>query len=146
MSKRTIIILIILSLLITPFPTKVVPNWKIRIVDTFGNACNNQEVETSWGHYTIHVFGNADNQDRQNTDETGYVEFPTRWIWAPLIWRLIAPVFSFFLTLMHGGGGIYATIDTKNKVDKSKAWISWKPGQSLPDEIVVERCQSDKKF
>jgi len=140
MSRRLAIILIVLAVLLIPFPTKTIPTWKIRIVDTIGSPCKDREVETSWGHYTIDVLGNAYHHDSQNTDAEGYVEFPTRYIWVPLLWRLIAPLFAFVLNAMHGGSGIHAIIDTKDKVDKSKAWISWEPGEPLPQEIVVENC------
>jgi hypothetical protein len=136
------IVIILLVVLLVPFPTVVVPTWKVRIADTTGRACSNQRVDTSWGHYTINVLGNAFNSETKFTDPDGYVEFPTRTIWSPLVWRLVAPLISGILNLMHGGGGIYATIDTDDKADKTKAWISWRPGEPLPSEIVVNACHS----
>lgn len=144
MSRRRIIVVILLTLLVIPFPTIVVPTWRMRIVDTFGNPCKDREVTTTWAHYTISVLGNGFHSGQQNTDGDGYVEFPTRTIWAPMIWRLIAPVLAYPLTLAHGSVGVYATIDTDEKVDRSKAWISWRPGEPLPQEIIVEPCQPEE--
>lgn len=140
MPRRSTILVMAIAILFVPFPTVVVPTWKVRIIDTVGKPCSNQRVDTSWGHYTIHVFDNAYNADTKRTDSDGFVEFPARTIWSPLIWRLIAPVLASVFYLMHGGGGIYATIDTDDKADTSRAWISWRPGEPLPSEILVNAC------
>jgi hypothetical protein len=140
MSRKRAVIIILAAVLFIPFPTVVVPTWKVRSVDTAGNSCANQRVDTSWGHYTINVLGNAFNYESKQTDSDGYVEFPTRTIWSPLIWRLISPLLASVVYAMHGGSGIHATIDTDDKADTTRAWISWRPGEPLPTEILVNAC------
>jgi hypothetical protein len=140
MSRSRAIIIVLIAVLFVPFPTVVVPTWKIRIIDTSGHPCADQLVDTSWGHYTINVLGSAFNSESKQTGADGYVEFPTRTIWSPLIWRLIAPLIASMVYLMHGGSGIYATIDTDDKADTTRAWISWRPGEPRPSEIVVNAC------
>jgi hypothetical protein len=139
MSRRTLIKILIGAVLLVPIPTVVVPPWKVRIVDTVGRPCPDREVRNSWGHYTLNpVF---DSGETKNTDAAGYVEFPRRWVWSPPVWRIVAPVLSALLTLMHGGGGRSATIYTDKMADKSRAWITWRPGEPLQQEVVVETCQ-----
>ena len=139
MSRRAFIKVMIAAVLLVPFPTVVVPPWKVRVVDTAGRPCPDREVRNSWMHETLNpVF---DSGEMRNTDAAGYVEFPRRWIWSPLIWRIVAPVLSAVLTFMHGGGGRSATIDTDKMADKNRAWITWRPGQTLQQEVVVETCR-----
>ena len=81
MSRRYIIILIVI-VMIFPFPTTIVPAWKLKVVDGRENICPNKEVTQTWAHYSIYIgSGNFQSEDRL-TNEEGYVEFPERTVWA----------------------------------------------------------------
>ena len=137
MSNRSIIIIAALLILLIPFPTLIVPNWRVQVVDFNGNVCPNRNVRETWSHYSIYINdGNFQWEDRQTNSE-GYVEFPERKVWAPLIWRAIGSVIANILILAHGSAGPHATINTTGL--KDKAWIDYR-SDGLVDKMVVEKC------
>src|SRR5216683_464277 len=68
-----------------PWETMVVPEWKVRIVDENGLPLVNTGVREVWQHYSIESRGH-----RQDliTDKAGYVTFSERTIRAPLALRI----------------------------------------------------------
>ncbi len=138
MSRRLTITLLIIVAMIVPFPTTVVPIWRLKVVDVNGNFCPNKEVDESWKHYSIELGGGGGGNDTRLTDDEGYVEFPERTIWAPLIWRIIGAIIANALLIAHGGAGVHANVYSSGL--KDVAWISYKPDKPLPDKIVVHSC------
>ena len=142
--KRLLIVAIIcLVIIIMGFPieTTVVPKWKLQVVDVNGAACSNMSVTQSWGHYSLYTGGNPDSSnssDHRPTDTSGYVEFPERTIRASVPRRLIMPIITRVLTIMHGGGGVDGAVWASGI--KEVAWLSYKGGKSLPDKMRVEKC------
>ena len=140
MSRRYIIISVIIAMLI-PFPTTIVPTWKLKVVDEQGNICPNKEATQTWAHYSIYIgSGNFQSEDRL-TDEEGNVEFPTRTVWAPLFWRIIGTVIANALTIAHGSAGADSSVHSSGI--KDVAWISYKPEKPMADKIVVHSCVYD---
>ncbi len=76
LSRRPLVLLGCLALvLIIPFPTEVVPEWRIRIVDEAGKPFAEKFVRQGWAHYSLE-FCCGDTEDRW-TDGNGYVVFPS---------------------------------------------------------------------
>lgn len=135
-SPRSIILTVALLILFIPFPTLIVPNWKVQAIDVDGNVCPDQEVTETWAHYSIYIgLGNFQSEARRTNNE-GYVEFPERKVWAPLIWRAIGSIANI-LTLAHGSAGPDASIYTIGL--KDKAWIDYQ-SSGLVDKMVVHKC------
>lgn len=127
--------------MLIPFPTTIVPTWKLKVVDEQNNICPNKEVTQTWAHYSIYIgSGNSQSEDRL-TDEEGNIEFPTRTVWSPLIWRIIGAVIANALTIAHGSAGADSSVYSSGI--KDVAWISYKPEKPLSDKIVVHSCIYD---
>lgn len=84
MKRKSVKILLILvaALLLIPYSTTSVPEWKARVVDKSGNPVANAQVRQSWSH------GRGDHQDDQISNEQGYVVFPARIKTLPLVVRI----------------------------------------------------------
>ena len=123
-----------------PIETTIVPIWKLQVVDVNGTACSSIRVTQSWGHYSLYIDGNYSSEHRL-TDMSGYVQFPERTIRASLPRRLIMPIITRLLTIMHGGWGVDSAVWASGI--KDVAWLSYKGGKSLPDKMRVEKCIND---
>jgi hypothetical protein len=94
-------------------------------------------VTQSWGHYRLFADGNFSSDDR-STDANGYVQFPKRTVRAGLARRIVMPVFTRVLTIMHGGWGVSGAVWASGI--KDVAWLDYAPNKPLPDKMIVERC------
>ena len=136
---KIIVILIGVVILLIPFPTTVVPTWKLRVIDLKGNPCANKQVNEGWGHYSLELSETGGSEYRF-TDDDGYVEFPERTITANLIWRIIAPVLAFLQAIVaHGSMGISGYVFSTGM--KDGPFLNYKPGKPLPNQIIVDRCK-----
>jgi hypothetical protein len=136
MSYRSIIIIVLAILLFTPFPTVIVPKWGLRVFDVNRNVCANKEVTQTWAHYSIYIVGDFQSEHRRTNGE-GYVEFPERKIWAPIILRVVSAVIANIMTVAHGSTGPDASVYTHGL--KDKAWIDYETS-GLVDNMVAEKC------
>jgi hypothetical protein len=134
---NVIIACLIIVLLLYPFESIVVPAWKLQIVDVQGNVCPNMRVTESWGHYSLYLEGWLGSDDRF-TDMNGYVEFPERKIRASSLRRVVMPVITHILIIVHGSVGASGAVWATGI--KDVAWLSYKVGKPLPDRMRVERC------
>lgn len=141
---RRYIIFLVIVLMIFPFPTTIVPAWKLQVVEENGNICPNKRVTQNWAHYSIYIGGGNFQIEDRLTDEEGYVEFPERTVWAPLIWRIIGAIIANALVIAHGSAGAQSSVWSSGL--KDVAWISYKPYERLPDKIVVHSCASDGSY
>jgi hypothetical protein len=137
MSDRTMIIIAALVILFIPFPSLIVPNWEFRVVDVNGNICANRRVTESWAHYSIYIGGGNSQTEDRLTNSEGYVKFPARKVWAPLIWRFVGSVIAHVLMIAHGSAGPDASIWATGL--KDKAWIDYEH-DGLVDKMVVDQC------
>lgn len=124
----TVLILIVILWLI-PFPTTIVPEWKIRIVNREGKPLADKRVTQSWRHYSLQFC--CGNEDDRATDENGYVTFPKRVIWASLLRRVTFTVWAHIMTLAHGSTGIHAWVTAYPET------VFYEPDKPLPSEIVL---------
>jgi hypothetical protein len=89
--KKKPLSLVALIILLVPIRTTTVPEWRIRYVDAKGQPINGLPVRQTWKNYSAEL---TDNNDIRHTDLTGYVVFPTRVAWSPLLLRLLIPLTS----------------------------------------------------
>jgi hypothetical protein len=122
-----------------PFESIVVPAWRLRVVDEEGRACPDMLVNQGWKHYSLDLEA-GDYGEHKFTDVNGYVDFSKRTIRASLIQRIIAPVIAHALTIAHGSTGKSGYVFATGM--KEGAWLDYKPGKSLPDKILVDRCSA----
>ena len=86
---RVLALLGLIVLLIYPFETTVVPEWKIRIVDEAGDPLRVTRVREVWQHYTIE---SASHEEDLITDGDGYVTFPRPTVRGSLLVRIGVPI------------------------------------------------------
>ena len=140
---RLLIVLIILFVafvMLAPIETTTIPQWRVQVVDVNGAACPKMPVTESWGHYRLYLDGNS-SSDNRLTDLKGYVEFPERTTRASLSRRIVMPMVTRMVTIMHGGWDISGAVWASGI--KDVAWLSYKSGKPLPDKMRVEECISD---
>ena len=143
MKKRFFIVATLCALvliLFAPFETKLLPEWKLRVTDVSGVACSRMRVNQSWGHYRLYLDGNYSSENRM-TDTNGYVQFPERTIRASLARRIMMPIITRITTIMHGGWHVDGAVWASGIRDV--AWLSYRPGTVLPDEMRVDKCVSE---
>lgn len=117
-----------------PYETIVIPAWRIRVVDEYGEAYRGMAVTQAWKHYTLETEA-GQNLDTHVTNDSGYVEFPERRIKASFIRRLFLTVFSGVMTLAHGGFGVHAYIYASGPPGYSEA--KYVVGKPLPSQLVL---------
>ncbi len=135
--RKYIALLLCGVILLVPFPTTVVPEWKITVLDQTGKPFANWEVREYWQHYSLESDG---HQDNRLTDENGYVVFPERTIWSPLLWRIASTSLAALSVIAHGSMGIDAWVMVYG-YSTGGGTRTYKPGEPLPNEIVIQRIE-----
>ena len=128
-------ILFLILILLLPFPTTVVPEWRLRVIDYNDQPFVGEEVMEIWQHYSLESDGHS---EVRRTDESGYVVFPRRKIWSPLLLRIVSTSLAAVLTLAHGSMGVNAWVMVIG-YSTNGGTRDYKPGKPLPSEIVLKR-------
>ena len=134
--RKSLLLLLFLVLgviLLYPWKTTVVPEWRVRIVDQSGAPLPNTAVREGWQHYSIE---SKSHEQDMLTDNDGYVTFPTRTIRSPLAIRIVRAIINA-LTPHHSSGPIAWVIVLGDYMEWSNN--ATLPDQPLPTEIVVKR-------
>ena len=84
-----VFILFILSLLLYPFQTTIVPEWSLKVVDEEGAIVRNVNVTEHWQHFLLE---SSSHEDARRVGENGAVSFPGRTIRASLVRRGFATI------------------------------------------------------
>jgi len=105
------------------------------VVDQSGEPLVHEHVREIWQHYSLE--GEGHEEDRW-TDENGYVVFPERKIWSPLLWRVVSTSLAAVLTLAHGGMGVDVWVMVTRYSTNGGA-RDYVPGKPLPSEIRLQR-------
>ena len=137
---RKVVLLFLLGafavVMLYPFETTVVPEWKVRIVDEASTPLRNTGIREVWQHYSIE---SEDHEQDLLTDNDGYVTFPKRTIRAGLAVRMVNSVISALNPHGSSGPGAYLiTLAPGYDVWKDNFYI---PGQALPGEMVVRKVK-----
>jgi hypothetical protein len=141
-SRQKIWILALLGaiavLLLYPFETTVVPEWKARIVDESGNPMRMTGVREVWKHYTIE---SNSHEEESITDIDGYVTFPRRTVRGSLLVRIGKPILNLFNVRASFGPRAYLVILHGPSVPDSFVAINdtYIAGQPLPTQIILKR-------
>jgi hypothetical protein len=97
---RVVLIAGLLLLLVCPFDTTVVPEWKIQIVNETRKPIPNVVVREQWRNHSVEFHGHL--EDRMS-DNDGYVSFPRRTVRASLIVRVVGTLVAHLN--VHGESG-----------------------------------------
>lgn len=138
------ILLIIFVLSLTPFPTQMIPEWKIQVVDEQNQPLSNVKLRQSWENYTyFFVEGNQE----MISDKDGFVNFPPKYLWASFFSRIAFPPLASLSKLAHGSAGTSAYVMTTGDDYARKFTDTWSDNEQvyfrnpefLPEKIVTNR-------
>lgn len=130
----------ILIAAVFPFPSVVVPLWRVQVLDTNDNVCVRQTVDQSWAHYS---FSDVSESDYRKTDPNGFVEFPERTISKNLAQRIVYPIIAYALILAHGSAGIHAYVYASEPVNAGVFGLQYDSMKALPNKLIIKRCFVD---
>ncbi len=125
---RRQVILIVFILSFIPFPTVMISEWKVQVVDVQSESLANVGVEQDWKNYT---FMWVEGSDIRQSDENGRVIFPRRFLWASAISRLVSPFISAVGELAHGSSGTYVNSRVLDQNYSGKEQFFWDEKQFL---------------
>jgi hypothetical protein len=134
--KRAILMILGVAMvaLLWPVQSVTVPEWRYRVVDRSGQPVPNAFVREHWQNYSFEVLGHE--QDGK-TDAAGSVVFPRRTVTAATWRRAFCPVWNGLTAGAHASYGPSAM--TLSQHNGYEGWLDWKPGQPLPDTLVLSR-------
>lgn len=125
------LVVVITAILVYPFESTTVPEWKIRVLDEAGNAAEGVLVRQHWQNYSIEASG---HEQDLITDFNGYVSFPPRFVRASLIQRTIRSILNL-------GAFSHASYGPKARVvawgESAQGSVSYEPGKPLPASIIL---------
>ena len=110
-----------LLVLFIPFPTTMVPEWKMQFHDEAGDPLSRVVVQQSWKSYTYFL---AEGYEQGCTDGNGVIVFPRRFLWSGIVARLISPPLAELGTLAHGSTGTSAHVQVfdRNYISDNYWW------------------------
>ena len=130
---RWISILAFTLAFLIPFPTTIVPEQKVRAVDTTGKPISGARFRQFWDHYSYDIHG----IEFFTADENGYVVLPKRTFIAPLIYRVVRSGLAYLMLLAHGSVGTSGTVNALS--DKcSSDILEYNSSKHLPNIIVID--------
>jgi hypothetical protein len=130
--KIALVLGVVLSLI--PYRTVTVPVWRIRFVDNAGKPFSSLPVSQTWRNYSVET---TDHHADGATDKDGYVEFPERWLWAPLVLRILGPIRSVLGSGAHASFGRSAWIFPKCGLQMLGSRLPTYWGKDLPVRVML---------
>jgi hypothetical protein len=129
---------VIAMILLYPFETTVVPEWKTRIVDEVGNPMRMTGVREVWRHYTIE---STSHEEDSITDNDGYVTFPRRMVRGSLLGRVGKRLLNVFNVHATFGPHAYLVVLHGPSLPDSFVTINdtYTAGQPLPTQVILKR-------
>ncbi len=121
------ILLIIFALSFVLFPTELIPEWKMQIVDQQDKPLPNIQTEQSWKNYTFFSTGGF---DEKCTNSDGIVIYPKRFLWAGTFSRIASPILAEVMTLAHGSTGTSASVRVFDR-DYISDYYYWREKENL---------------
>lgn len=132
--RRHTALLLFAVVLLLPYPTTVVPEWRIRVVGADGNPVAGEPVRETWQHYS---YESESHEEELSTDENGYVTFRERKIWMPPLVRIVLTPLAALMTLAHGSMGESAWVMTLKHSTYRPEFV-YRRGRPLPVEYKLE--------
>jgi hypothetical protein len=137
MNRRRKIVLSLLALTIVPTQSITVPEWRVQFVDVTGKPFASLPVSQTWQNYSVESSAHyADG----TTDREGYVAFPERTLWAPVLFRVFGPITSvLFRGGVHAGFGPSSWIVVKcDLLETGPGRVAAYTGRDIPAKIVLK--------
>lgn len=128
--------LLVLILLIFPFKTTVVPNWKLRVVDQSGNPVPMINVTQHWQHYLLESSG---TEDLRKSGSDGLVDFPERTIRASALRRFVETLARLPKSGAKAKREPYGSVVVWGSKTHETAVAVYNEGEQPQSEIVVHR-------
>ena len=128
-----IIVAGMVTLLLFPFESIVVPEWRLRVLNEAGSPVRGLRLSESWSDYSVE---SHDHSDDQSTDVDGYVTFPRRTVKANLLVRITRKAFTAMVP--HQGEGhptAYILVFGDYRAVSDEPY--YVPGRPLAKQIVV---------
>jgi hypothetical protein len=147
--KRHLAILLIILLFI-PFPTQMIPEWRIQVVDENNRPLVNVRVQQIYNNYTF--WGCCSSRyDDKISDEDGYAVFPRKYLWASSLSRIVYPPLASLMRLAHGSAGTYSYVRTIDDNYTTEFTPSWTDGERIysyfpakfSDKLVTKRIKKE---
>lgn len=135
---RVLLLICGISLFI-PFPTTVVPEWKVRVVNESGKPIKALRVKQYWQNYSVEFSG---NEQESVTNDDGYVTFPRRVVWAGLLHRTLGPVLNILGQGVHFSFGPSAQLVPLPNWGSTVVGATYSPDEPLPTEIMMRSKDS----
>jgi hypothetical protein len=131
-SRNFIIIGVIAFVLLFPYKTTIVPEWKLRAVNKNGEPLPHTGFRQSWDNYSYDIHG----MEFREGDDNGYVVLPERAFYAPLIYRILRSALAYLMLFAHGSIGNDASLNALT--DKcSSEHLNYEQIKTLPETIVI---------
>lgn len=121
--------------LLAPFPTTLVPEWRIQVIDMEGEPVSNVQVKQEWSYSETLWTSEA----VQMSNELGIVVFPERHFYAPLSLRIFARSIDIVnnAVMPHGARtGVYSSVRSSAG---SYYWLEYRSGQELPGILILRK-------
>ncbi len=132
--RRYTALLLFAVVALLPYPTTVVPEWSIRVVDGNGAPVVGGTVRETWRDYSLEGDG---HEEELLTNRAGYVVFPERKIWAPPLFRVLFTSCAAVSTLAHGSMGPHASLMVPRS-SLSGLDCDYEPGRPLCGELRIK--------
>jgi hypothetical protein len=124
------------GILLYPWKTTVVPEWRVRIVDQSGAPLANTGVREVWQHSSVEA---RSHEEDRVTDNEGYVTFPQRTIRSPLAIRILRPTINAINPHYSSGPHAYLIVLAPDYDTWSDQFAL--PGRPLPKEVLVKKSR-----
>ncbi len=137
---KWLLVLLGIGVLFVPFPTQLVSEWKIKVVDHDGVPLVRVHVEQVCHQYTYstrNYCGEAEDS-RQVTDHLGTVHFSAKWIWLSLTSRTARGLYHFLRLPLHGSVGSSAYLQFSGPTALSPSSVTLDSGPPPNGKIVLE--------
>lgn len=151
MTKRRLKLFIIVGAVLlgslVPFPTTIVPEWRLQFIDQDDNPIPGMQVTAVCQHYTYTDDDYCASDARQTSGPDGYVSFPAKQVWLSLGGRAIRALPRYALVLVHGSVGISAYLLVIRPVGfDGPQTVDYKPGQPPPGKVVYVRRNGETAY
>lgn len=133
-----ILFLVVLSLLVYPFQTVVVPAWTLQVVDDAGQPVEGMKVTEHWRHYLLEDEG---HEELQLSSGAGRVSFLPQTIRASVLRKVLATVGKLGSSGSAARRDRYAAVVVWGSQEYSVATSPYVPEQGPPETIIVRRLR-----
>jgi hypothetical protein len=136
------IFLTVLILSFIPFPTELIPELELQVVDAKNQPLPAVNTEQNWKNYT---FFWTEGFEERCTDAAGVVVYPRRLLWASAFSRVVFPVLAQVGTLIHGSAGtnFYVRVFDRNYISDFQYWkeeeFFYADKKNAPPTLVIAK-------